>query len=153
METYEVYFLCPVRTKELGLEFLDCFLPVREDCADDYPYPEYTDSAKLVYDSIDELLGVLETDTSAEYSLYWRGGPGSNYAQAMLFFTNDGNLVVGLAVYGEPRERVFTEIAEFTKGAYGYVDFENVPALSKSGFMSRCNRSNGPKAMDGRFVP
>ncbi|WHI53283.1 hypothetical protein P3339_11180 [Microbulbifer sp. MLAF003] len=149
MELIEIYVLCKERTKKLVLRFLDELLPSREEVAEDYPYPEYSDEPECVYDTSDELLQVLEKDESASYSVYWDGTGNSVVKSAMSFFTEDGCMIAGITVPADGSESWLNKLSELVGGEYGYVGFDSPPPDTREEFIQMCKGSDQIRLVAG----
>lgn len=152
MNIVEIYMLCKSRSKEFAVAFLENFAPNREPCSDEYPYPEYEEPAKHVYDDVEELLGELENSKGESYSLYWNGIDMPKVKNAMLFYTEDGQMVAGLAVEQNSVEKLFSELALFSDAKYGYVSFDSPPPETKDEFVQYCRNSDQVRMVDGEML-
>lgn len=145
----EVYVLCETRSKEFALAFLDFFTPNRESTSEDYPLPQYADAPAHIFTESTDLLAALERDAAQEYSLYWDNNDGDNISQSMLFYTCDGNLIVGISAPEEAAARWLQQMSSFSGGQYGYVSYDAPPPESKSEFMDKCKASLGLRLIEG----
>lgn len=152
MELIEIYVLCKERTKRLVSKFLDELLPSREEMAEDYPYPEYSDEPECVYDASDELVQVLEENKSESYSVYWDNTGDGVVKNAMTFFTEDGCMIVGIAVPGDEVEHWLNELSEIVGGQYGYVGFDAPPPETREEFIQLCKESDQVRLIAGEVV-
>jgi len=151
MSVVEVYVLCKSRSKELALAFLEKFIPSREACADEYPYPEFDDEPKYVYDDVEKLLDTLESEEDESYSLYWNAVNNANIQSGMLSFTEDGQMIVGLAVDEVDVKKRFEELASLTGGEFGYISLESAPAENQAEFVQYCKDSDQIRMVEGEL--
>ena len=152
MELVEIYVLCENRTQSLALKFLDGFAENRTNTAEDFPFPEYVDEPDIIYTKDTEVMAALEKQPSESYSLYWDTTSESAIKNAMLFYTEDGGLVAGVAVKDSDHEKWINKLAKVVNGAYGYVSFENVPPDTKGEFIELCNSSDQIKMVGGKVM-
>ncbi len=152
MEIREIYVLCKERSKKLVFEFLDRFFPEREASSEDYPYPEYSDDPECVYDDCDELFEVLENNTEESYSVYWDSTNDGEVKNAMVFFTEDGGMIVGIAVECDDCGVWLKKLSEVVEGEYGYVSFDSPPPETRKDFIMYCKNSDQVKLMAGDVV-
>lgn len=131
---------------------MDSFAENRTNTAEDFPFPEYVDEPDIIYTADTEVMTVLEKQPSESYSLYWDTTNESDIKNAMLFYTEDGELIAGFAVKDSDHEKWISKLAKVVNGAYGYVSFENVPPDTKDEFIELCNSSDQIKMIDGKVV-
>lgn len=130
---YDVYVLSDDRSKATVVQFLDRFLPEREETAVDYPVPRYSDAPEICLDSADELLSYLERHSDEPHSIYWASQASGDPQNAMLFATVDGHAIYGLSVERNEQEYLAT-LMSFLNSANGYIDFEYPPPDSAPEF-------------------
>jgi len=53
-------------------EFLDLFLPDRLESADEYEFPQYSDSPEVIFTSADEAISYLSEKSERVHNLYWK---------------------------------------------------------------------------------
>jgi len=152
MELVEIYVLCKDRSKALVLAFLEHFLPNREEVAEDYPYPEYADSPKHVYDDCEEILGVLEQDKNESYSLYWDDTSNGEVRSAMVFYTEDASMIAGVTVASGKEEAWLRKLSDCLGGGYGYVGFDAPPPETKAEFIDLCESTDQTRLIGGELV-
>ena len=152
METIEVYVLCKKRSQSLAVEFLDRFLPVRKASSTHYPFPEHSDNPEYVYDDSEALFKALEEHTEASYSVYWDNEVDGDVKNAMIFFTEDGGMVAGLAVACEAAGHWLIEVSEVVGGVYGYVSFDSPPPETQEAFVFHCKNSDQVKLIEGELA-
>src|SRR5688572_9673285 len=99
---FDCYVLAPERTTKLVLEFLQRFLPEREESF----VPE--DPAEVLglprASSVEEALHHLEQHPSASYTFYWSNRLGGGPYHAIAAFNDDGSLVLGLSPATDDQE-------------------------------------------------
>jgi len=112
--------------------FLDAFVPQREQSAEDYAFPQYSEQPILVVKSVQEAVQYCEAHSAEALSLYFRN-LGAGPAHAMLFFTSDGGLILGLSVV-EREDEWFARLKEYAGSEFGYIAFESPPAPTATEF-------------------
>jgi hypothetical protein len=127
-----VYVLSSDRSAKSAERFLDTFAPHREQSADDFVFPQYAKQPNLVVKSAREAILYCEAHPSEEQSLYFRN-LGDGPAHAMLFFTPDDALILGLSVV-EREDEWFVRLKEYAGSRVGYITFETAPVRTASEF-------------------
>ena len=149
---YEVYVDCAARTVEMAKRFLDRFLPSRSQTSEDYVYPELSDDSKCIFSNVDELIEKLVAEPSEGYGIYWdREGDGDPF-QAMLFFTEDGGLIAGLATKSPNTADVLQSLSEAVGGRFGVAVHEEPPPDLMSEFIQKCRLSTTARLVDGAIL-
>ena len=151
MEPFEAYVLCQNRSTVLGLEFLNTFVPRRTPVADEFPYPELTESPLAIYQTAEDVMRRLELETEENYALYWDGDENQYASQGMLFFTKDGGMIAGLALTGKYYAKTLLDIANVVGGQFGIITSENRPPDTKAEFIDMCRKSTLPSLVDGQI--
>jgi hypothetical protein len=136
---YDCYVLATHRCSEIAVRFLDQFMPERrpsfhaDDPAEALGLPRSS--------TFSEVLQFLEANPTRAYSMYWsneRAGPPYN---AVLSFTEDGCLILGLSSAYDDQEilahQTLSELKEFAESCWGYTGVEEPPAGSRNEFVSR----------------
>lgn len=140
MIDYEMYVLCDSRTEETIYAFLNNCALNRRPLTDEYPIPENSDNPTDIIYSEQEIFKKLVKDNHEAYAFYWNCD--FPIKTAMLFFTEDGNLIVGLAVCEPYVQSYYQQILLSVKGSYGYVQNaqeESPPPNCKSDFIKRAD--------------
>jgi hypothetical protein len=148
MDPFEIYVLCGERSAAVAGRFLAEFAPKRISVATDFPFPEFVDEPRIVFAEPNELIRQLEIETSESYSIYWNVERGVA-DQVMLFFTDDGGMIVGLGGPQIPAKIAFPAIQKIVNGKYGYVTNGCSPPSSIDEFVSLCERSTLVNLFDG----
>ena len=152
MDLVEIYVLCKGRSQVLVLTFLEHFLPNREEVAEDYPYPEYADIPKHVYDDHKEIIGALEKDINKSYSLYWNDTSDGDIRSAMIFFTEDAGMIAGITVAAGEEGAWLKKLSDCLGGRYGYVGFDAPPPETKAEFIDFCKSTDQTRLIDGKLL-
>ena len=135
---HDVYVLARDRTAATAQRFLSAFAPHREQSAVDYCFPQYSERPSTILTSADDAIRRCESHPFESQSLYFRN-LGSGAKHAMLFFTADGGLVLGLSVEVEPDE-MFLKLREHARSETGYIDFEAPAPNTVVEFREICQR-------------
>lgn len=99
MIPYDIYVLSPNRSKVTVELFLSRFGKGMEASAADYPVPQFADNPIQVFTVPGELVDYLIQHPAEPYNLYYRNlGQKESIRNAIVSFTNDGNMIVGLTV-------------------------------------------------------
>lgn len=151
MEPFEVYVLCRKRSTIVALEFLDAFLPNRKPVADEFPYPEFGARPQAIYHTPEEVMLQLEVEHQESYSIYWDGDDSEYALQGMLFFTEDGAMIVGLVIVGTNYAKALLDVANVVCGRFGLITSESRPPDTQTEFMSMCRNSTLTALVDGQI--
>lgn len=149
MEPLEFYVLCESRSTELAKRFLDTFLPFRIPVAEDFPFPQYEDDSKAIFQTPEELMKCLEENKDEGYSFYWNSQCESGPDQAMLFYTEDGAMIVGLSGVNLAPADTLKKISKQVEGRYGYFTIESCPPNTRDEFIEICRESTLTNLFDG----
>src|SRR5882672_8659042 len=99
MSSYtDIYVLASSRTEATVRAFLKRFLPDRAETASEYWIPQHVDTPHTVLQSSAEVIAYCCGHSSAPQSIYWRRIGDDGPAYAMVFFTADGHLILGLSI-------------------------------------------------------
>lgn len=129
----DCYVLAPERTASVATRFLDRFLPCREESWDpDDPADSLGISPGHRFS---ELLEFLESQPTAEYTMYLRNTQSQQPGHAMLVWCSDGSLILGLSTAASG-SGLLAELESFT-GQRGYCGGEEPPVASSAEFRSR----------------
>lgn len=151
MNKIEIYVLCKDRSRKLALDFLDEFLPEREELVNEYSYPQYSDESKII-DDVNELMCILEEIGNESYSLYWRNVSNSDVETALVFYTEDMGMIVGVVVEEKNCEYILRKLSTFVNAEFGYITIESPPPNNRREFINLCRSSNTMKLIDGKVV-
>lgn len=138
------YYLIDHRAPDLVNEFINTYLPEREESSDDYPVPLYSDFPSLVFKDVNELLSYLELNDDLEYSVYWRSTDANAVIKhCMVFYTNDKKMIFGISINGNNPEdpksiAVYKEVQLFLKSRYGCICVEEPPPHNSVEFLEFC---------------
>ncbi|MCC7455278.1 MAG: hypothetical protein IT222_14000 [Crocinitomix sp.] len=144
-EEYQGYFAdCYVisnnRTKTFISDFLDAFVPNREESAACYELPQYGKDTQQIFNSTEDIIDFLIEKPTEEYSIYWRNIEISDLRHIICFFTNDGNVIFGISTetkYSntEIEDAVFKRMQDFLGSNEGYITYESTPPRNRSEFL------------------
>ena len=81
----DCYVLSNNRTAGFIYEFLDKFLPEREESADEYLVPMYSDNPERVYNKASELIEFLCKNPTCSNTIYWANSSLPELKGAMCF--------------------------------------------------------------------
>lgn len=124
----DVYLLANERSEDVVYRFLDHFAPDREESQEDYGFPQYADVKTLVLRTAREAIThCCCKDRSAAQSIYWRRtGPGDP-AHAMVFFTTDEHLILGLSTSERAAPDFLKQLKKHTRSRVGLILGESPP--------------------------
>lgn len=133
--TREISAFGKIRTAGYALAFLDQFLPNRQPVNEEYPVPESQDPPGFVFQTD------LETNASEPYALYWNDASPSQYDQAMLFYTRDGKIIMGLSCEESVLEEKYRQLREYSGSQWILYGWEQHPPDSSEAFLKLCRNS------------
>lgn len=140
----DIYALAPERSVAAVERFLDRFLPHREQTADDYTVPEYSESPVVVFDTPEELIAHCCTHPEADQRVYWLNRSAGDPHSAHVFFLTDGGLVFGLSIATSDEaawDRWLHELQSFIGSAHGYWTGECPPEDTVAAFVAIAQRA------------
>jgi hypothetical protein len=132
---YDVYLLCPARSADLVDRFLARFAPQREPAAAEYEVPRYAEAPAEIFPTAAGLVDYCVRHPTEPHGLYWRCLAGGDPAHAMVFFTADSGLIVGLSVAREP-DRWLGELQVAMESAVGWIGLEQPPPDTARAFLA-----------------
>jgi len=143
----DCYVLCEHRNEKFIMEFLNFFLPEREESAGEYEYPQYDSQTGQYFENVEKLITFLTINTKSDYSIYWRNKNKDNLKGAMLFFTENGKLIIGLycdTLRDDSRieDHYLIRLKEFSKSKFGYITYEQIPEIDTDKFIQIAEGSN-----------
>lgn len=96
----------------------------------------------------------LEEAPGENYGIYWSRVGEQGPDQAMLFYTQDGEVIAGLALACSRSEqrRLLGELAEVVGGQYGYVTEESRPPDTLAEFAALSRSASGLRLVDGKVL-
>ncbi len=56
----DIYIIKKTRSKKIGLDFINHFIPEREESADCYEFPRFAENTIFVFDKAEDLMTYLE---------------------------------------------------------------------------------------------
>jgi len=147
----DIYVIKESRLKKMGIDFLNHFLPLREESADEYLIPQYSDNPIQEFNNADELMTFLESNQNHEQGIYWRNKDEHNLNKhGMIFYTEDGNMIFGISRNADMSGNLITDnedeclqkMKEYFNTDIGYIHYETPPASSFGGFVEIVNDYN-----------
>jgi hypothetical protein len=143
----DCYVLCENRDEKFINEFLNYFIPEREESSDEYEYPQYDTNSEFGFESVEKLITYLIINNKSEYSIYWRNKKKDKLRGAMLFFTHDGKLIIGLYCDtlkndSKIEDDYLAQLKGFSKSKFGYITYEQVPEMDTGKFLKMVKKEN-----------
>lgn len=96
-EYADIYVLSRARTRPAIEAFLQAFVPEREEGADEYEVPQYSNSPTVVFKKADELIDHCCCRLREAHAIYWRAVGGRKPEHAMVFFLQDEHIIFGVS--------------------------------------------------------
>ena len=132
-EYSDIYIITEKRDKATVEDFLQHFLPQREESADEYEVPQYSEKSEIIFKKAPELVEFCEVNKNIEHSIYWRALGGAKPEHGMVFYLADGNTIFGLSTDAENQQYAKSlpdEMKTFFKVSHGYIGHEAPPDVN-----------------------
>lgn len=126
----DIYVISKKRDRKTIEEFLNQFLPARDETADEYEFPQYSDNPEIIFSTAEEALGKIIADPELDYRIYWRALNEAKPEHAMVFFLADGYVIFGLSTddaYPEYVSDLLSKMKSFLGSSLGYIGHEASP--------------------------
>ena len=130
LEYSDIYVISDKRDRKTIEKFLNDFLPNREESADEYEVPQYSDNPEVIFGKAAELIDYCEKNTNIEHAIYWRATENSEPEHGMVFYLKDGFVVYGLSTDASNQEyaaALLNELKEYFSTTHGYIGHEASP--------------------------
>lgn len=135
----ELYALSSDRSAAFARHFLDTFTPKGSAAAVDYPVPEHADLSTHTFTQVDDLFAHLEAHPSEPYGLYWQAHrDAADVRMAMLFYTDDGFVILGIAVDEACEAEQMARLKAFANAKFTVAWDERAPPRSAVEFRALC---------------
>jgi len=118
-------------------EFLDLFLPDRLESADEYEFPQYSDSPEVIFTSADEAISYLSEKSERVHNLYWKNEDADEHA--MISWLSDGSVIYGRStssMNAEMVDLISKQIVEYFLTPEVVVTYEDYPDAMEVNFSS-----------------
>lgn len=130
------------RTKAFIAAFLDRFLPQREEYADTYEVPQFSEHPVIVFSSAGQLMDYLGHAPRIVHAIYWYNPKEEPVRAAMCLYTSDGQTILGLTCEsGYPdksrEEGYLKEALDFCRSTIGLIEYEKPAPKDTGEFMER----------------
>jgi hypothetical protein len=138
----DCYVLTDKRSKNFIHSFLDRFIPNRQENAEEYEVPQYADRPTVIYKTADQLIEHLVNNKNDVHTIYWTNTTQSDIRGAMCFFTNDGQLIVGLYCSTKSPDttienKYLEKLQEFCQSKSSYIAYEEPPPQNTLEFLEK----------------
>lgn len=131
---YDIYLLANERSERAVFDFLNYFAPQRKEFADEYRFPEYSDTPNLILKTSKEAISHCCLHLTEAQSIYWQRLGSGDPTHLMIYFTRDQQLILGLSASEAGSSLFFKKLKQHGKSRTGYITFESPPALTESEF-------------------
>ena len=136
----DCYVLSDNRTEKFIFEFLNHFIPERNESASEYEFPQYEDETEFIFQNDNQIIKFLSSKPNVEYSIYWNNKRNEDLKGAMIFFTSDKKIILGLFCNTlknntKIEDEYFQKLKFFTESKYGYITYEQVPEMDTGKFL------------------
>lgn len=96
-EYLDIYVISDIRDENKVEAFLDFFFPEREESADEYEVPQFSESPDVVYSKAEDLVKYCSANENTEHAIYWRALNQRKPEHGMVFYLKDGHVIYGLS--------------------------------------------------------
>ena len=137
----DVYVIKKTRSKDLADDFLNHFLPDREETADEYFIPQYSYNPIQEFDNANDLMLYLELNKNYSNGIYWRNTDEESLNKhGMIFYNEDGTMIFGISrnadmsgnLNTDNENECLTEMKKYLDTSLGYIRYETPPTNSYS---------------------
>jgi len=143
----DIYVIKKTRSKKLGLEFLNHFLPFRKESTGEYLIPQYSNNPINEFDNALSVMEFLEFNENYTQSIYWRNlEEESPNAHGMIFYTEDGYMIFGISrdsdevLTNRKAEACLSSMKEFFGTKQGYITHECPPEDTYEEFLKKVKK-------------
>ncbi len=129
-EYSDIYVISDKRDEKTVENFLNGFLPEREESADEYEVPQFSASPDIVYSKAEDLVRYCSSNQSAEYAVYWRAVNQRKPEHGMVFYLKDGHVIYGLSTDASDdafAQKLLIKLKEHLGSELGYIGHEASP--------------------------
>lgn len=129
-EYSDIYAISDRRDEKTVEKFLNCFLPEREESADEYEIPQFSESPDIVYTKAEDLIKYCSTNENTEHAIYWRALNQRKPEYGMVFYLKDGNVIYGLSTDASEStfaEELLVRLKSHLGSSLGYIGHEASP--------------------------
>jgi len=135
------YVLVQGRSFDLVMQFLDRFLQQREQAAAEYEVPRFSDTPRFVFRHAVDLMAYCAKYLDEPHAIYFRNTTAGEPAHAMIFYTADGEMILGLSTQVSRAGRFLDELKAFAGSDTGYIDYETPPPDTAAEFRALANKA------------
>ena len=142
-EFTDIYVLSKSRDIAEVAAFLDTFATVREETADEYEIPQYSQNPTHVFRSAEHLIDHCCRYTDEPHAIYWHTSSGEA-TYAMVFFLSDGHVIYGLSIDSENQAKINhlrQSMVEHTGSPGALITWERPPPNSALEFKRKLSNS------------
>ena len=145
----DCYVLTNNRTKKFVVDFLEAFIPNRKEQADVYEIPQYGKETITEFNSADGLIGYLEINVNTPHTIYWENLDNGQVRFASCFFTDDNNLIIGLASDADEgiEDELLKRLINYCKSTDGYITYEQPAPHNTSEFKKIVESTNAQQKL------
>lgn len=139
----DIYVLIDSRAKNTIENFLNKYLMEWKEYVDEYAVPQFSDNPKMIFKHDFELMDYCEKNTNAVQTIYWSNKKDVEPQQAMVFYTDDNKMILGLSVDNEGLgNKYLNDMKLFLNSDYGYITYGNPAPNNSKKFIKIMNKYN-----------
>lgn len=143
-EFIDSYYLVDKRKLNIVYDFFKEYQFLKNELAEDYPVPQYSEVPENIFFSDIDLLLFLETNPNCDYLVYWENKKeDSIIKQVTLQYTNDGKMIIGVSIvgvdiYSTDSIQLFKRIKKYLNSSEGCITSNEPPPLNSIEFIEFC---------------
>ncbi len=137
-EYADIYSLHSTRDRATIELFLDGFMPARQEVTDEYGVPPFSPTPAVSFGSAAELLVYCCDHPQQEHGIYWRSIGGTRPEHGMVFFLQDGSMVLGLSTDSSDQDFVDSlcgHLGKMAGAVASYITHEDLPPGTAAEFI------------------
>lgn len=144
------YYLISKRDINAFYELISKYSNKIKVIGDEFLLPQFSDSYKFIYNSVEELIFYLDSNPNVDYIIYWANqADNSEFKQFTLQYTDDGKMIIGISIVGrEPDSKrsieIFKEVRNHLNSQQGCITVEEPPPNNSIEFAKFCNERFKP---------
>ena len=148
MTKYSVNVLLKTWTSEIFIGVLDQIIPNREETADEFEFPQFSDQPEFLTNSSLEAVKKIEGTMGESYQISWGNVMNSSPEMVTAYFLKDGGLALTLNILADlPIDALKRVVSKFDC-EYAFISYVFDPFSERSDFVKRCIGAPRPKIVD-----
>lgn len=136
----DIYVLHKGRSDKVIINFLNKFLCNYVASADEYEIPQYSSNPILTFNKAKDLMSYCKDNLNESHTIYWSNKLEVDPKHAMVFYTNDSHMILGLSINNEMLANGYLEqMKTFLTSKIGCILVETPAPENSIEFKNICN--------------